>query len=78
MTEPKNNDFFTFCYTSGTTGVPKGVMLTNENIVSDINLDNELPTNEEDVHISYLPLAHIFERVVLWRTLIVGASVGFY
>ena len=78
MTQPKNTDFFTFCYTSGTTGVPKGVMLTNENIVSELNLDAELPIDQDDIHISYLSLADIFERVVLWRTLALGASVGFY
>ena len=57
---------YAFSYTSGTTGNPKGAMLSHGNILavfaavkySDIKLDNT------DRHLSYLPFAHIFEKAV--------------
>lgn len=61
--------FYTFSYTSGTTGVPKGVMLTHKNFVCNIaGLDfikDKDRYNDTDVYISYLPLAHVFERLML-------------
>lgn len=50
-------------YTSGTTGEPKGALISNSNLSSLIlAVDNILTLNQTDRHISYLPLAHIFER----------------
>jgi long-chain acyl-CoA synthetase len=63
------DDLATVIYTSGTTGDPKGVMITNHNVVflSD-SLRQILPIPEDELHekrvISYLPMAHIAERVV--------------
>lgn len=59
--------FYTFSYTSGTTGMPKGAMLTNRNFVSNIGSmpifdGGQLTIRDDDVYISYLPLAHVFER----------------
>ncbi|MBI4919367.1 long-chain fatty acid--CoA ligase [archaeon] len=59
------SDLATLCYTSGTTGEPKGVMLTNENILHNLKALKKVTTfNSEDVHLSFLPLSHIFERTV--------------
>ena len=75
---PSGKDVFTFCYTSGTTGDPKGAMLTHENIMSAISgSDNILPVRIGDRHLSYLPLAHIFERFVMSQVYVHGASIAF-
>lgn len=63
---PKSTDLCTVCYTSGTTGLPKGVMLTHGNVVAAVSavlvqLSHYRPS-VGDVMISYLPLAHMLER----------------
>ena len=79
---PSGKDIATFCYTSGTTGNPKGALLTHENIVSAIaGVYSAIPEAEAqpyDRHLSYLPLPHIFERVVMAQMFMVGASVAFF
>lgn len=58
-------DLLSIVYTSGTTGNPKGVMLTHENILS--NVENSLMAisdiGKDDMFLSFLPLCHIFERM---------------
>jgi long-subunit acyl-CoA synthetase (AMP-forming) len=62
---PSGKDIFTFCYTSGTTGTPKGALLTHENLVSAIAGAKDIfPLTINDRHLSYLPLPHI---VSLWN-----------
>ena len=79
--EPPSPDAVaTFCYTSGTTGNPKGAMLTHTNIVADTSaaVRAGVVINTDDRHLSYLPLAHMFERLVqaaIWQN---GGAVGFY
>lgn len=77
---PKPDDVATFCYTSGTTGAPKGAMLTHGNVVADLAGANcaGVALNEDDVHLSYLPLAHMFERLVQAAVWLAGARVGFF
>lgn len=63
---PRPESICTICYTSGTTGMPKGVMLTHENVVASMcsvtmQLGEHRPT-KNDVMISFLPLAHMLER----------------
>ena len=62
------NDVATIIYTSGTTGIPKGVVLTHNNIVSNVlSASKRLPLNiGNSKALSFLPVCHIFERVILY------------
>jgi long-chain acyl-CoA synthetase len=54
-------------------------MLSHTNVISTLYAGSLiLPLNSTDIHISYLPLAHIFERVLLSNTLFIGGSAGFF
>jgi long-chain acyl-CoA synthetase len=68
-------DLATIIYTSGTTGTPKGVMLSHENILS--NVMNCIPCfpPERERCLSFLPLNHIFERMVTFLYLFAGVSI---
>lgn len=77
-TPPSPGDMCTIMYTSGTTGMPKGVMLLHSNIVATVSTmlkTQSLEITSSDIHLSYLPLAHIFERQNCVALLTSGAVV---
>lgn len=69
-----------FCYTSGTTGDPKAAKLSHCNLVAaatgakygGFNIDHN------DIMISYLPLAHSFEQILLVGSLMFGSKIGYF
>jgi len=76
----KPDTIMTICYTSGTTGNPKGVMLCQRNLICVLETciyASSLPLDEFGCHISFLPLAHIFERMVISGFMGAAAKVGF-
>ncbi|NXJ78777.1 ACSL5 ligase, partial [Trogon melanurus] len=80
---PKPQDLCIVCFTSGTTGNPKGAMLTHQNVVANAaaflrTTENTVECTSSDVTMSYLPLAHMFERVVQTVVYSCGAKVGFF
>ena len=77
--EASPNDIYCFSYTSGTTGTPKGAMLSQSNMASTIQACYVLlDVTNKDVHLSYLPLAHVFERIVSMTLLSMGCLVGIF
>ena len=75
----KPEDLATIIYTSGTTGKPKGVMLSHHNIVSDvINSASRIPFEAGSTKaLSFLPVCHIFERMILYLYQYYGVSIYF-
>jgi len=81
--EIKNNikpeDLATLIYTSGTTGRPKGVMLSHKNIVTNVlESYKKIPLNYgKDKALSFLPVCHIFERMILYLYQYSGVHINF-
>jgi long-chain acyl-CoA synthetase len=78
--EVNEDDLATLIYTSGTTGLPKGVMLTHRNIASNvIDSCERLPEVDKGNFrvLSFLPVCHIFERMLHYLYIYQGASIYF-
>ena len=77
--EVREDDLACIVYTSGTTGKPKGVMLTHRNVLANIKaLMQHLEARADDVYLSFLPLSHTFERTCgYYLPVACGASVAF-
>lgn len=75
----KTDELATIVYTSGTTGRPKGVMLSNMNILSNTyDLLQAFPLRTDDLLLSFLPLSHTFERTVgYYLAVMAGATVAY-
>ncbi|MBX2946203.1 MAG: long-chain fatty acid--CoA ligase [Cyclobacteriaceae bacterium] len=72
------NDVLTIMYTSGSSGVPKGVMLTHHNVVSSIkSILTLLPLEPKHRVLSFLPFSHIFERVATYAYMAFGVAIYF-
>ncbi len=71
-------DVASIIYTSGTTGVPKGVILTHGNFVSNVKAAATiLPFSAADTVLSFLPLSHVLERMVMFTYIFKGCSIAF-
>ncbi|KAI0910968.1 AMP-binding enzyme [Ustulina deusta] len=76
---PRPEDIITINYTSGTTGDPKGVVLTHANCVAGIAAGRATGQySRNDTNISYLPVAHIYGRLIDQTALGEGASIGYF
>uniref|UniRef100_UPI00398EDE91 long-chain-fatty-acid--CoA ligase 6-like isoform X4 n=1 Tax=Pristiophorus japonicus TaxID=55135 RepID=UPI00398EDE91 len=80
---PRPEDLSIVCFTSGTTGNPKGAMLTHGNVVADFSgflkvTEKVIFPRQDDVLISFLPLAHMFERVIQSVVICHGGRIGFF
>ncbi|GER42231.1 long-chain-fatty-acid CoA ligase [Striga asiatica] len=80
----KKTDICTIMYTSGTTGDPKGVILSNRAFMAEVLSVDQLlretdkAGTEEDVYFSFLPLAHIFDQIIETYCIYRGSSIGFW
>lgn len=74
----KAEDLATLIYTSGTTGTPKGVMLSHKNVASNaIGSKKRLPVDTNAKGVSFLPLCHIYERMIIYLYTYTGVSLYF-
>jgi long-chain acyl-CoA synthetase len=73
-----NEDLATIIYTSGTTGNPKGVMLSHNNLLSNVLATEPIiPANEKSPVLTFLPICHVYERMLHYLYMRVGASIHF-
>lgn len=71
-------DIHLICYSSGTTGLPKGVIISHRAQISTaFGATHEIPLGDHARHLSYLPLAHIFERSAISISMMAGGQIGF-
>ncbi|CAD5123442.1 DgyrCDS11790 [Dimorphilus gyrociliatus] len=77
---PNPDNICMLIYTSGTTGDPKGVVIDHKTIVNNASTTakTSLTSNLSYVHLSYLPLAHIFERTIQLCVMSNGGKIGFW
>jgi long-chain acyl-CoA synthetase len=74
----KAEDLFTIIYTSGTTGFPKGVMLSHRNVASNVEAsDKRVPCSPGDNALSFLPLCHIYERMLTYMMMYRSISIHY-
>lgn len=78
LSEIKSTDMATLLYTSGTTGKPKGVVLTHQQVISEVSEAFPLcGANSDDVSLCFLPLAHVLGRIEHWGHVFIGHTLAF-
>lgn len=77
--EPTGDDVAIIMYTSGSTGIPKGVMITHENIITTARGFSIIcrDIGDDDSYIAYLPLAHVLELAAECLSFALGAKIGY-
>lgn len=74
----KPDDLVTLIYTSGTTGNPKGVMLSHNNLLSNVKAcQPRLPVGRDAKSLSFLPVCHVYERMIMYLYQYTGVSIYF-
>lgn len=74
----KYEDLATIIYTSGTTGNPKGVMLSHKNLLSNVMACKDpIPADENSKVLTFLPVCHVYERMLHYLYMYIGASIHF-
>lgn len=78
MKKVQYEDLATIIYTSGTTGNPKGVMLSHRNLLSNVEACIEpIPADKNSRVLSFLPVCHVYERMLHYLYMYIGASIHF-
>lgn len=78
MRQVKTTDLATIIYTSGTTGNPKGVMLSHANILATVSACiDPIPADKNSKVLSFLPVCHIYERMLHYLYMYIGCSIHF-
>lgn len=76
--QPQSDDVAIIMYTSGSTGVPKGVILLHKNLIATLKaFCDSTQIYDDDVMIGFLPLAHVFELLVESVCLLTGIQIGY-
>ena len=76
---PNINTIYIVSYTSGTTGNPKGALMTHGNFLSVIMAATYgMDFTPDDVYLSYLPMAHVFERLLMVTLIYHGCAIGYF
>ena len=78
MSKVQGQELATIIYTSGTTGNPKGVMLSHRNVLSNVlACVNPIPADNDSKVLTFLPVCHIYERMLHYLYMYIGASIYF-
>jgi len=76
---PTPEQLCSIMYTSGTTGTPKGVLISHANLIAEMAaVEGLVNVGPGDRYLSFLPLAHILERVIIGACVIFGGAIGFF